>query len=68
MVAAQTPEPFPEQIQIATSLKRQVDGMLTGCYTDCYMEDLHGAQRELLENKDDLLHRYYLNGGLLKAQ
>ena len=53
MVAAQSFEPFPEQIQIATLLKRQTDDSLTDCYndsltdcyTDCYMEDFHGALR-----------------------
>ena len=30
---------------------------------DCYMDELHGTLRELSLEKDDLLHRYYLNGG-----
>ena len=33
--------------------------------TDCYMDELHGTLRELPEEKDNLLHRYYLNGGWL---
>lgn len=36
--------------------------------TDCYMDELHGTLRELLVEKDDLLHRYYLNGGWIEEQ
>lgn len=36
--------------------------------TDCYMDELHGTLRELPVEKDDLLHRYYLNGGWIEEQ
>lgn len=35
---------------------------------DCYMDELHGTLRELSEDKDDLLHKYYLNGGWFDEQ
>lgn len=35
------------------------------CNTDCFMDELHGTLRELPEDKDALLHHYYLNGGWL---
>ncbi len=68
MVAAQPLEPIPEQIQIATSLKCQTDDNLTDCYTDRYMDKIHGILREPPEDKDDLLHKYYLNDGWAKEQ
>lgn len=68
MVAAQPPEAVPEQIQITISLKCQTDDILTDRHTDCYMGGHHGTLREFPENKDNLLRRYYLNGGRFKAQ
>lgn len=35
---------------------------------DCYMDELHGTLRELSVEKDDLLHRYYLDGGFAGEQ
>lgn len=32
------------------------------------MDELHGTLRELPEDKDDLLHKYYLNGGWFDEQ
>lgn len=68
MVAAQPLKAVPEQIQIATSLKCQTDDSLTDCYTDRYMDKAHGTLREPSRDKDDLLHKYYLNGGFAEEQ
>ena len=35
---------------------------------DCYMDELHGTLRELSVERDDLLHKYYLNGGFVEEQ
>lgn len=35
---------------------------------DCYMDELHGTLRELSVERDDLLHKYYLNGGFVDEQ
>ena len=32
------------------------------------MDELHGTLRELPVERDDLLHKYYLNGGFVKEQ
>ena len=35
---------------------------------DCYMDELRGTLRELSVERDDLLHKYYLNGGFVDEQ
>lgn len=35
---------------------------------DCYMDELHGTLRELSMERDDLLHKFYLNGGFVEEQ
>lgn len=35
---------------------------------DCYMDELHGTLRELSVERDDLLHKYYLNSGFVEEQ
>lgn len=32
------------------------------------MDELHGTLRELSVERDDLLHKYYLNGGFVDEQ
>ena len=34
----------------------------------CYMDELHCTLRELSVERDDLLHKYYLNGGFVEEK